>query len=88
MITAIQKPKRKYGEGSIYQRKDGRWVAKYKSVNMLKTCVVYAKSESEAKRKLRELKKDAAKGSSNLDDLDFDEDDEEELETEQEDEEV
>lgn len=32
-------------------------------------------------------KKDAAKGSSNLDDLDFDED-EEELETEQEDEEV
>ena len=33
-------------------------------------------------------KKDAAKGSSNLDDLDFDEDDEEELETEQEDEEV
>ena len=31
---------------------------------------------------------DAAKGSSNLDDLDFDEDDEEELETEQEDEEV
>ena len=62
MITAIQKPKRKYGEGSIYQRKDGRWVAKYKSGNMLKPCVVYAKSESEAKRKLRELKKDAAKG--------------------------
>ena len=62
MITAIQKPKRKYGEGSIYQRKVGRWVAKYKSVNMLKPCVVYAKSESEAKRKLRELKKDAAKG--------------------------
>ena len=62
MITAIQKPKRKYGEGSIYQRKDGRWVAKYKSVNMLKPCVVYAKSESEAKRKLRELIKDAAKG--------------------------
>lgn len=62
MITAIQKPKRKYGEGSIYQRKDGRWVAKYKSVNMLKPCVAYAKSESEAKRKLRELKKDAAKG--------------------------
>ena len=29
---------------------------------MLKPCVVYAKSESEAKRKLRELKKDAAKG--------------------------
>ena len=62
MITAIQIPKRKHGEGSIYQRNDGRWVAKYKSVNMLKPCVVYAKSESEAKRKLRELKKDAAKG--------------------------
>lgn len=38
--------------------------------------------------KIMKLKKDAAKGSSNLDDLDFDEDDEEELETEQEDEEV
>ena len=62
MITARQKPKRKYGEGSIYQRKDGRWVTKYKSENMLKPCVVYAKSEPEAKRKLREVKKDAAKG--------------------------
>ena len=62
MIAAIQKPKRKYGEGSIYQRKDGRWVAKYKNENMLKPCVVYAKSEPEAKRKLREVKKDAAKG--------------------------
>ena len=38
--------------------------------------------------KIMKPKKDAAKGSSNLDDLDFDEDDEEELETEQEDEEV
>jgi uncharacterized protein HemX len=34
--------------------------------------------------KIMKPKKDAAKGSSNLDDLDFDEDDEEELETEQE----
>ena len=40
--------RRKKGEGSVRQRKDGRWVAKYKSVNMLKPCVVYAKSESEA----------------------------------------
>lgn len=62
MITAIQKPKRKYGEGSIYQRKDGRWVAKFKGEGMTKPRVVYAKSEPEAKRKLRELKKDAAKG--------------------------
>ena len=40
--------------------------------------------------KIMKPKKDAAKGRSNLDDLDFDEDDEdeEELETEQEDEEV
>ena len=40
--------------------------------------------------KIMKPKKDAAKGSSNLDDLDFDEDDEdeEELETEQEDEKV
>ena len=62
MITARQKPKRKYGEGSIYQRKDGRWVAKFKGEGMTKPRVVYAKSEPEAKRKLRELKKDAAKG--------------------------
>ena len=62
MITAIQEPKRKYGEGSIYQRKDGRWVAKFKGEGMTKPRVVYAKSEPEAKRKLRELKKDAAKG--------------------------
>lgn len=62
MITAIQKLKRKYGEGSIYQRKDGRWVAKFKGEGMTKPRVVYAKSEPEAKRKLRELKKDAAKG--------------------------
>lgn len=61
MITAIQKPKRKYGEGSIYQRKDGRWVAKFKGEGMTKPRVVYAKSEPEAKRKLRELKKDAGK---------------------------
>ncbi len=62
MITAIQKPKRKYGEGSIYQRKDGRWIAKFKGEGMTKPRVVYVKSEPEAKRKLRELKKDAAKG--------------------------
>lgn len=57
-----QKKTRQYGEGSIYQRKDGRWVAKYKSEEMLKPCVLYGKTETEVKRKLREFKKEAALG--------------------------
>ena len=53
---------RSYGEGSIYQRKDGRWVAKYKDDTMSKPRYLYGKTESEVKRKLRELKRDAARG--------------------------
>lgn len=53
---------RNYGEGSVYQRGDGRWVAKYKSDEMTKPRVLYAKSEPEAKRKLRDFKKEAARG--------------------------
>lgn len=53
---------RSYGEGSVYQRKDGRWVAKYKSEEMIKPHVLYGKSEAEVKRKLREFKKETARG--------------------------
>ena len=57
MITAIQKPKRKYGEGSIYQRKDGRWVAKYKSVNMLKPLRANPKQSASCANSKRTLQK-------------------------------
>ena len=37
-VENINKVKRirGYGEGSVYQRKDGRWVGKYKDEKMLK----------------------------------------------------
>ena len=38
--------RRKHGEGSIYQRKDGSWVAQFKGKYR------YAKDEESAKRKL------------------------------------
>ena len=53
---------RSYGEGSVYRRKDGRWVAKYRDDTMSKPRYLYGKTESEVKRKLRELKRDAARG--------------------------
>ena len=37
---------RNYGEGSVYQRGDGRWVAKYKSDEMTKPRVLYAKKRT------------------------------------------
>lgn len=47
----------RYGEGSIYQRNDGYWVVKYSPRAGVKPIVKYAKTEPEANRKLRELKK-------------------------------
>lgn len=62
MGTTEKKARRNYGEGSIYQRKDGRWVAKYRDESMSKPHYLYGKTETEVKRKLRELKRDAARG--------------------------
>ena len=45
--------KRGNGEGSIYKRKDGRWAAKYTSVDG-KRKEVYAKTRKEVARKLAE----------------------------------
>ena len=45
--------KRGNGEGSIYRRKDGRWAAKYTSVDG-KRKEVYAKTRKEVARKLTE----------------------------------
>lgn len=46
-VENINKVKRirGYGEGSVYQRKDGRWVGKYKDEKMLKPRYVYGKTE-------------------------------------------
>ena len=65
MDTAKNSQKAKsrgYGEGSIYQRKDGRWVAKYKDDHMSRPHYLYGKTETEVKRKLRALKRDTAHG--------------------------
>lgn len=53
---------RKYGEGSVFLRGDGRWAAKYKDDSLPRPITRYAKTEAEAKRKLRELKKEVARG--------------------------
>ncbi|MCL2189377.1 MAG: site-specific integrase [Defluviitaleaceae bacterium] len=55
--------RRDKGDGSIYQRKsDGRWIAKYTPKMGGKAKVLYGKTEQEAKKKLREFKKEAHKG--------------------------
>ena len=57
----VQKRRRFKGDGSVYQRSDGTWVAKYKPENYMKPIVKYAKSEPEAKRLLKAIKIDAIK---------------------------
>lgn len=51
-----------YGEGSVYQRKDGRWVAVYHHEG--KRREVYGKTEREAKCKRRERQDEIARGES------------------------
>ena len=55
--------KKANGEGSVFQRADGRWVAALQvGVKANGTADIrrkYAKTEPEAKRKLREMKKTA-----------------------------
>mgnify|MGYP000688945060 FL=1 len=43
----VTKTNRHYGEGSIYQRKDGRWVAKYRDEAMAKPQYLYGSTEAE-----------------------------------------
>lgn len=64
MVTVEQKNRkyRDYGEGSIYKRKDGRWIAKYKDENMMKPHYEYGKTGAEVKRKLKVFKKTVACG--------------------------
>ena len=53
--------KKKNGMGSVYQRSDGRWVAALqvgvKANGKKNVHTRYAKTEQEARRKLRKLKK-------------------------------
>ena len=48
----VTKTNRHYGEGSVYQRKDGRWVAKYRDEEMAKPQYLYGSTEAEVRRKL------------------------------------
>jgi integrase len=57
----MSEKRRDKGDGSIYQRGDGYWVAKYTPTPNAKPKVLYGKTEQEAKRKLREFKKEVAK---------------------------
>lgn len=45
-----------YGDGTIYMRSDGKWVAKYMAHQGTKPKYFYGKSESEVKRKLKQFK--------------------------------
>lgn len=49
--------KRSNGEGTIYQRKDGRWTAQYSTMvdGVLKRKTVYGKTQKEVKTKLKNL---------------------------------
>ena len=49
------------GEGSVYQRKDGRWVAEYRDAKD-KVKYIYRKSRDEARKALREALKDRDEG--------------------------
>ena len=48
-------------EGSVYQRKDGRWVGQYKDAKG-KTRYIYRKTKQEAKKALREVLKERDDG--------------------------
>lgn len=59
--NSMKKSKGIFG-GSVFQRKDGRWVAKYKPTNAVKPVYRYAKSEQAAQEKLEQLWKDELLG--------------------------
>ena len=46
----VTKTNRHYGEGSIYQHKDGRWVAKYRDEAMAKPQYLYGSTEAEDRK--------------------------------------
>ena len=50
------------GEGSVYERKDGRWVAAVRDPATGKRRAAYCRSEAEAKRALRRMATNADRG--------------------------
>ena len=58
MIWEVVMAKKKlyHGEGSIYQRADGMWVAKYRINTDSKPKYLYSTTEKGARQKLRDLK--------------------------------
>ncbi|MDB4614157.1 site-specific integrase [bacterium] len=62
----MTRKRRGYGEGSISQRKDGRWVGRislgYKDDGSRRRVTVYGKTKTEAQKKLRELQGKADAG--------------------------
>ena len=50
----MRKKKLEYGDGSVYQRADGMWVAKYRISGKAK--YLYSKTEKGARQKLNDLK--------------------------------
>ena len=62
MSTKKNKNKGKYGEGSVYQRADGYWIAKYTPDSAIKPITKSAKTEKAAKEELKKLKQLDAKG--------------------------
>lgn len=55
-MTESKKPRREYGDGSIYQRKDGRWVGSFRTKDGQRKDV-YGATRAEAKKKLAEAQK-------------------------------
>lgn len=56
------KKKNRYGDGSVYQRSDGRWVAKYKPDKGAKYITKTFLTKKEANSGLKVIKQQAAKG--------------------------
>jgi hypothetical protein len=62
IVVKNSKQKNDYGDGTIYERQDGRFVASLRLVNG-KRIERYAKTRKEAKEKLKQLIRDNEQGS-------------------------
>ena len=59
----VTKTNRHYGEGSIYQRKDGRWVAKYRDEAMAKPQYLYGSPQAAGLEKVDGTRSDCVQES-------------------------
>ena len=62
--------KRKYGDGSVFERKDGRWegrlVVGYKENGYAKTKSVTAKTKAECEERLKQLREEHGRRSEKI----------------------